>query len=73
MKANNYEKLSGLGHSAVLLRTLPLSGSLNRGICGSLLLAQISQSETSHIPGTLSEIAGERFKKCKNIVDKRRK
>ena len=41
-----------IGHSAVL-RTLPLSGALNRS--GSLSLAQISQGETSHIPRTLSE------------------
>jgi len=40
-------KMSGLGHSA-LLRTLT-SGALNRS--GSLSLAQISQGETSHIPG----------------------
>jgi len=42
-----------IGHSAVL-RTLPLSGALNRS--GSLMLAQISPyGETSHIPRTLSE------------------
>ena len=45
-----------IGHSAVL-RTLPLSGSLNRRICGSLTLAQISPyGETSHIPRTLYAI-----------------
>ena len=35
-----------IGHSA-LLRTLPLPGTLNRRICGSLTLAKISQGETS--------------------------
>ena len=45
-------------HSAVL-RTLP-SRSLNRRICGSAFsYAQISQGETSHISGKLSEIAGD--------------
>lgn len=51
--------LGGLGRSASL-RSLPLSGSLNRWICGSLTLAQIcsaSALQTSHIPGTLGEIA----------------
>ena len=44
------------GHSAGL-RTLPLSGSLNRRICGSLSLTQISPcGETSHIPRTLYAI-----------------
>ena len=33
-----------------------LTHSDNRRICGSLTLAQISQSETSHIPKTLSEM-----------------
>ena len=45
------------GHSA-LLCTLPF-GSLNRRICGSLLLTQISQGETSLIPRTLGDIAKE--------------
>ena len=31
-------------------------GSPNRWICGSLTLFQISQGETSHIPGALSEM-----------------
>ena len=43
-----------IGHSA-LLRTLSLSGALNRRVCGLLTLAQISQGETSHIPRALSE------------------
>ena len=51
-----------IGHSAVL-RTLPLSGALNRS--GSLMLAQISQGETSHIPRTLSERIF--FRMCKII------
>ena len=55
----NYLELGRLGHSAVL-RTLLLSGPLNRRICGSLTLAQICPNrETSHIPRTLSEIAGD--------------
>ena len=49
------------GHSAVI-RTFPF-GSLNRRICGSLSLAQISQSETSHILRTLGIIGGDGFKK----------
>ena len=49
-----------LAHDSAVLRTLPLSGSLNRRICGSLTLAQISQNETSHIPNTLSEIPNSR-------------
>jgi len=44
------------GHSAVL-RTLPLSGLLNRRICGSLTLSQICPyGETSRIPHFLCEI-----------------
>ena len=49
-----YTYLGGLWHS-VMLRTLPF-GLLNRRICSSLMLVQISQGETSHIPGTLSEM-----------------
>ena len=49
------KKFSGVWHSAVL-RTLPLSGSLNRRICGSLTLAQICLRQTSHIPRTLYAI-----------------
>lgn len=49
----------GLGHFAVL-RTLPF-GSLNRRICGSFRV-QISQSETSHMPGMLGDI-GRQIKK----------
>ena len=51
-----YSLLIGNGGHSAVLRTLPLSGSLNRWICGSLTLAQISQGETSHIPGTLDEM-----------------
>ena len=51
-----YSLLIGNGGHSAVLRTLPLSGSLNRRICGSLTLAQISQGETSHIPGTLGEM-----------------
>jgi len=45
--------------NSAVLRTLPF-GSLNRWICGSLRLAQISQGETSRIPGTLSDIPLEK-------------
>ena len=48
-----------------------LTHSDNRRICGSLSLAQISQSETSHIPGTLAEIphaALRIFKNMKEII-----
>jgi len=42
------------------LRSLTLASGLmptpNRRICGSLSLAQMPQSGTSHIPETLSEI-----------------
>jgi len=38
------------------LRCSPF-GSANRWMRGSLTLAQISQGETSHIPGTLDEMA----------------
>jgi hypothetical protein len=49
--------------NSAVLRTLPLSGSLNRWICSSLTLAQICPyGQTSHIPRTLSEI---RHKRCK--------
>ena len=51
-----YSLLIGNGGHSAVLRTLPLSGSLNTRICGSLTLAQISQGETSHIPGTLGEM-----------------
>ena len=46
-----------IGHS-VVLRTSPLSGSLNRRICGFAFgYAQVSPyGETSHIPRTLDEI-----------------
>jgi len=41
-----------------------LSHSDNRRICGSLTLAQISPyGETSHIPRTLAEIAGDGIEK----------
>ena len=48
------------GHSAVL-RTLPLTRSLNRWICGSAFgYAQIPTIDgTSHIPGMLREMADE--------------
>jgi len=49
------EVYSDSGHSTVL-RILPFR-SLNRRICGSLLLTQISQGETSLIPRTLGDIA----------------
>jgi len=48
----------GLGHSAVL-RILPLTGSLNGQICGSITLAQICSAiapQTSHIPKTLGDM-----------------
>jgi len=51
------EVYSDSGHSTVL-RILPFR-SLNRRICGSLLLTQISQGETSLIPRTLGDIAKE--------------
>ncbi len=45
----------------LILRSFSLTSGLlpmpNRWICGSLMLAQISQGETSHIPRTLSKIA----------------
>jgi len=49
------ENKQASGNSAVLC-TLPF-GSLNRRTCGLLTLAQISQGKTSHIPGTLGDIA----------------
>jgi len=58
------EIFGGGGHSAVL-RTLSLLGSLNRRICGFALsdYAQISPyGETSHIPGTLSEMPKPAFR-----------
>ena len=49
-----------LAHDSAVLRTLPLSWSLNRWICGSLTLAQICPyGQTSHIPGTLGDIVLE--------------
>ena len=49
----------GLGHSAVL-RTLPLTGSLNRWICGFAFgYAQICSAiapQTSRIPKTLGDM-----------------
>ena len=49
-------RVGGLGHSAVL-RTLPLSGSLNKLVSGSFMLAQICPNgQTSHIPKTLGDI-----------------
>jgi len=49
---------------AALRLASTLTGSDNRRICGSLPLAQICSAhapQTSHIPRTLSEIAGERI------------
>lgn len=43
------------GRNALLL-ALTSFGSYDRWICDSLMLAQISQGETSHIPETLGEI-----------------
>jgi len=60
------KKFSGVWHSAVL-RTLPLSGSLNRRICGSLSLAQISQSETSHIPNLLGDMPNKNKEEIENV------
>lgn len=56
-----------IGYSAAL-RALPLSGSLNKRICGSALLRPNSLSQTSHIPRTLSEIVEFRHAKySKNL------
>ena len=57
-------------HDSAVLRTLPLSGSLNRRICGSAFgYAQIPQSGTSHIPRTLYEMftSGAKYKNKKYI------
>jgi len=46
---------------SVVLRTLSLSRLLNRQICDSFTLAQISShGETSQIPVTLSTITGRK-------------
>ena len=58
-----------LAHDSAVLRTLPLTGSLNRWICDSLTLAQISLRETSHIPGTLSAIAGKGKSKYQGMLN----
>jgi len=52
-------------------RGLPLMGAPNRRICGSLTLAQISQGETSHIPGTVYAIVSKRLKVKKHILEVR--
>jgi len=48
-----------LAHDSAVLRTLPLSGSLNRWICGSLPLAQIPLRGTSDTLETLGEMLPE--------------
>jgi hypothetical protein len=61
------KNLGGLGHSAVL-RTLPLTGSLNRWICGSFMLAQICPNgQTSHIPETLCDMPQNNKEEIKNV------
>jgi len=45
----------GLGHSAVL-RTSPLSGSLNRRVCGSLRSPKLPYRATSHTRQPLATI-----------------
>ena len=61
MKVNK-TNIGGVRNSSPALAGSPF-GSANRRICGSLMLAQISPyGETSHIPETLSEIAGDGFK-----------
>jgi len=55
------DNFGGLEHSAVL-HTLPLSGSLNRCVCGFAPYGRSTQipslrSGTSHTPQTLGDIA----------------
>jgi len=52
LKSNNFDCVR---NSSPALASLPF-GSANRWICGSFR-AQISQSETSHIPRPLGDIA----------------
>ncbi len=55
---NNREENAGFGRNSSPAIVGSPFGSANRRICGSLTLAQISPyGETSHIPGTLFEIA----------------
>ena len=62
MKGKGIKMVSnGFGAERFVVSLIALTpfGSYNRRICGFAFgYAQISQGETSHIPGSLSEIAG---------------
>ncbi len=61
-------KIYGDGGHSTVLRTLPLTRSLNRRICGFAFgYAQISQSETSHIPRTLYDIPPRSLEEFKSM------